>query len=231
MEKIGQNSIKNWLEDDRPREKMLQKGPAALSDAELLAILISSGTRERSALDLAKDILQLAGNNLRELGRLTVQEMQKVKGIGEARGVTLCAALELGRRRQLADGPERLIINDTRKAVNALMPYLQDLNHEVFYVIYLNNSLRVLRQEPLSSGGMTAATVDVRMILKNCLLFNACNIIIAHNHPSGNKTASEADKKLTHQIDAAAKLLEIRLLDHIIIAGSNYLSMRDEGMF
>ena len=222
-------SIKNWLEDDRPREKMLQKGAAALTDAELLAILISSGTRERSALDLARDILDLAKNNLKELGRLNVLELQKIKGIGEARGITICAAMELGRRRQLSEGLERVTINKSKEAVSIFMPLLQDLNHEMFCVMYLNQSCRLLRHEFISSGGMSATIVDVRMILKNCLLYNASQMIIAHNHPSGNKTPSVADKLLTTKLKDAAELMDIKLIDHLIIAGSDYLSMADEG--
>ena len=223
-------SIKNWNEDERPREKMLQKGAAALTDAELLAILISSGTRERSAVDLARDILALAGNNLREIGRLNIAELQKVKGIGEARAITISAAMELGRRRQVSEGLDRVAINKSSEAAHIILPMLQDLNHEVFCVLYLNQASRVLKHEFISSGGLTATVVDIRMILKNCLLYNANQIIIAHNHPSGSKKPSEADKSLTLRLREAAELMDIRLKDHIIIAGNDYLSMSDEGM-
>lgn len=224
-------SIKNWTEDERPREKMLQKGAAALTDAELLGILISSGTRERSAIDLARDILAMAHNNLRELGRLNVIELQKIKGIGEARGITICAAMELGRRRQLSEGVERLIISSFKDAVEIIMPLLQDLNHEVFCVLYLNNASRLIKHELISSGGLTATVADTRMILKNSLLYNANQIIVAHNHPSGSKQPSEADKQLTLKIKDAAAIMDIKLLDHIIIAGNDYLSMANEGYF
>jgi DNA repair protein RadC len=223
------NSIKNWVEDDRPREKMLQKGAAALTDAELLAILISSGTPQRSALDLARDILELAHNNLLELGRLNILELQKVKGIGEARGITICAAMELGRRRQISEGVDRVIVKSSSEAAQIVVPQLQDLNHEVFYVMYMNTSRRLLRQELISSGGITATVVDVRMILKNCLLYNANNIIIAHNHPSGSKKPSDADRSLTIKLRDGAALMDIKLLDHLIVAGNDYLSMSDEG--
>lgn len=223
------NSIKNWVEDDRPREKMLQKGAAALTDAELLAILISSGTPQRSALDLARDILDLAHNNLLELGRLNILELQKVKGIGEARGITICAAMELGRRRQISEGVDRVIVKSSSEAAQIVVPQLQDLNHEVFYVMYMNTSRRLLRQELISSGGITATVVDVRMILKNCLLYNANNIIIAHNHPSGSKKPSDADRSLTIKLRDGAALMDIKLLDHLIVAGNDYLSMSDEG--
>lgn len=209
---------------------MLHKGAAALSDVELLTILISSGTREKSAKDLASEVLALAGDNLRELGLLSIQELQKVKGIGDARAITICAAMELGRRRQVSEGMERKKVSRSADAVTILMPLLQDLNHEVFCVLYMNQASKVLRHELISSGGMTATVVDIRMILKNCLLYNANQIIIAHNHPSGNTRPSEADKNLTTRLKESAALMDIKLLDHVIIAGHDYLSMSDEGI-
>lgn len=223
-------SIKNWLEDDKPREKMMQRGSAALTDAELLTILISSGTKDRSALDLAKDILALAHNNLRELGRLTLKELQQVKGIGEARAITIAAAMELGRRRQMAEGLERATIRSSRDAVEIVMPQLQDLTHESFCAVYLNQAGKVIKSEIVSSGGLTATVADIRIILKNALLCNAAQLIMAHNHPSGNKNPSEADKVLTRKMKESATLMDIKLLDHIIIAGNDYLSMGDEGL-
>ncbi len=223
-------SIKNWVEDERPREKMLQKGASALTDAELLAILISSGTPKRSALDLARDVLGLANNQLRDIGRLSVTELQKVKGIGVARAITISAALELGRRRQLSENPDRQSVSNTAVAARMVMPHLQDLSHEVFYVLYLNHNNKLLKEEKISSGGYTQTTVDVRMILKSCLLHNASRMIIAHNHPSGSKKPSESDLRLTGQIREAARLMDIQLVDHIIVAGSEYLSMADEGL-
>ncbi len=224
------NSIKNWSEDERPREKMLQKSAAALTDAELLAILISSGTKEKSALDLARDILGLAHNNLQELGKLSISELKKTKGIGEARAITIAAALEIGRRRQISEGLQRSTISKSADAAEIVVPLLQDLNHEAFYVIYLNQSSKVLRYEPISNGGLTATVADIRMILKNALLYNANRIIVAHNHPSGNKQASAADKELTNKLKDAAELMDIKLLDHLIVSGAGYLSMADEGL-
>lgn len=224
-------SIKNWNEDDRPREKMLQKGAGALTDAELLAILISSGTVNRSALDLAKDILLMANNNLRELGRLNVKELQKVKGIGEARGITISAAMELGRRRQVSEGLERVAIRSSADAAHIVLPLLQDLVHEAFCVLYLNQSNKLIRHELISTGGLTATVMDIRIILKNCLLNNANQIIVAHNHPSGSRTASEADKVLTRKLKESGEMMDIKLLDHLIVAGSTYVSMADEGLF
>ncbi len=223
-------SIKNWQEDDKPREKMMLRGSAALTDAELLTILISSGTKDRSALDLAKDILALAHNNLRELGRLSLKELQQIKGIGEARAITIAAAMELGRRRQLSEGLERATIRSSRDAVEIVMPQLQDLTHESFCVVYLNQAGKVIKSEIVSSGGLTATVADIRIILKNALLCNAAQLIMAHNHPSGNKNPSEADKVLTRKMRESALLMDIKLIDHIIIAGNDYLSMGDEGL-
>lgn len=224
------NSIKNWAEDERPREKMLQKGSAALTDAELLAILINSGTKDKSALDLAREILGMAHNNLHELGRLSLPELKMTKGIGEARAITIAAALELGRRRQLNEGLQRASVATSRDAAEIILPLLRDLSHEVFCVMYINQSNRVLRHELVSSGGLTATVADIRIILKNALLYNANKLIIAHNHPSGNLQPSAADKELTNKMKEAAEWMDIKLLDHLIIAGTNYLSMADEGI-
>lgn len=224
------NSIKNWSEDERPREKMLQKGSGALTDAELLAILISSGTKEKSALDLAREILAQAHNNLHELGRLGVAELQKTKGIGEARAITIAAAMELGRRRQMAEGLQRPTITKSADAAEILIPLMADLNHETFWVLYLNQANKVIRHEMVSNGGLTATVADTRVILKNALLYNSNQIIVAHNHPSGNTRPSEADKQLTHKLSEAASYMDIKLLDHLIICGSTYLSMKDQGI-
>ncbi|MEI8279715.1 MAG: DNA repair protein RadC [Bacteroidota bacterium] len=223
------NSIKNWSEDERPREKLLQKGPSSLSDAELLAILISSGTREKSALDLARETLDLANKNLQELGRLGVLELQKTKGIGEARAITIAAALELGRRRQMSEGLQRPTIKQSAEAAEIVVPLMCDLNNEVFCVLYLNQANRLIRHELISSGGLTGTVADIRIILKNALLYNANQLIIAHNHPSGNTSPSAADKELTRKLKEAAVLMDIRLLDHLIVAGGKYLSLADEG--
>ena len=224
------NGIKTWAEDERPREKMLLKGPAALSDGELLAILISSGTKEKSALDLAREVLNLAHNNLQELGRLAVPELQKTKGIGEARAITIAAALELGRRRQMTEGLQRPTITQSSDGAEIVIPVLRDLNHEVFCVLYLNQANRVLRHEVISSGGLTGTVADIRIILKNALLYNANKLIIAHNHPSGNLQPSSADKELTKKLKEAAEWMDIKLLDHLIVAGINYISMADDGI-
>ena len=209
---------------------MLQKSAAALTDAELLAILISSGTKEKSALDLAREILMLANNNLHELGRLNIIELQKTKGIGEARAITIAAALELGRRRQMAQGLQRATIVQSADAAEIIIPVLRDLTHEVFWVLYLNQANQPIRSEQVSSGGLTGTVADIRMILKNALLYNANKLIIAHNHPSGNKQPSNADKELTYKLSQAAQLMDIKLIDHLIVCGTTYLSMADEGI-
>ena len=224
------NSIKNWAQDDRPREKMLQRTAGALTDAELLAILISSGTKEKSALDLARDILLLANNNLHELGRLSVQELQKTKGIGQARAITIAAALELGRRRQSGEGLQRQTIVTSKDAAQIIIPLLRDLNHEAFCVLYLNQANKLIKSEIISTGGLTGTVADTRLILKNALMHNSNQIIVAHNHPSGNKQASSADKELTRKLKEAASLMDIKLLDHIIVCGTEYTSFTDEGL-
>lgn len=208
----------------------MQRGASALTDAELLAILISSGTRERSALDLGKDILAQAHNNLRELGRLSLKELQQTKGIGEARAITIAAAMELGRRRQMAEGLERPTIRSSKDAAQIVMPMLQDLNHEAMCAIYLNQTAKVIKAEMVSSGGLTGTVADIRIILKNALLCNSNQLILAHNHPSGSKTPSHADIQITRKLSESALLMDMKLLDHIIIAGNDYYSMGDEGL-
>lgn len=230
-----QNIIKEWSPDERPREKLLQKGPAALTDKELLAILIATGIageegKRKTALDLANDVLEIANRHLHELGRLSVQELQKVKGIGEAKAITIAAALEIGRRRQVNEALQRPALSSSAEAATLLMPHLGDLNHETFMVLYLNHANKLLRYEKLSDGGITGTVADVRMILKNALLYNASKMIVAHNHPSGNLQPSNADKTLTEKIKQAAALMDMQLLDHLIIANNTYLSLADEGL-
>ncbi|MBS1616565.1 MAG: DNA repair protein RadC, partial [Bacteroidetes bacterium] len=213
-------SIKQWAEDDRPREKLLLKGPAALSDAELLAILIHSGTKKNSALALAQKVLKKANNDLNELGRLSVRDLQLPgQGLGEARAISIAAALELGRRRQRAEGMNRASIHSKEQAAEILISLLADRNTEAFCVLYLNQANRLLRSEIISEGGMAGTVVDLRVILKNALLQGANQLIVAHNHPSGNLRPSEADIKLTHKLRESAALMDIRLLDHIIVGG------------
>jgi DNA repair protein RadC len=224
------NSIKQWAEDDRPREKMLLKGNQALSDAELLAILIQSGTRERSAVDLARDVLLLGKGNLGMLGRLSIKELQSIKGIGEARAISIAAALELGRRRQISEGITLPQIQDSKSAATILIPLLTDLNTEHFYVLYLNNSNKLIQYKAISNGGLASTLVDIRILFKAALQLESTQIIIAHNHPSGNLNPSSADKQLTHKIKEAGLLLDIKLLDHLIISHNLFFSFADEGL-
>lgn len=224
------NSIKNWAQDDRPREKLLYKGPESLSDAELLAILISSGTKERSALDLARDVLKQADNHLNDLGKLSVDELQQTKGIGEARAITIAAALELGRRRQVSVGRTRPQITSSNDAAEILIPLMRDLNHEVFYVLYMNPAGKVMRTENIGKGGLSSTVADIRIILKSALLQSASRIIVAHNHPSGNLKPSSEDIAMTEKLKKAATLMDIKLLDHLIIGDNNYSSMADQGL-
>jgi len=224
------NSIKNWHEDERPRERLMQKGAASLSDTELLAILISSGTKEKSAIELARDTLALAQNNINELGKLSLQDLQKTKGIGVARAITICAALELGRRRQIADAVERLVIRNTKDAVKLVVPLLKDLTYESCCVVYLNTANRLIHYEIISSGGLSATVIDIRVILKNALLCGSNRIVVAHNHPSGDTKPSQQDNHLTKQMVQACEFMNIILMDHIIVAGNSYLSYADEGL-
>lgn len=224
------NAIKFWSEDDRPREKLQQKGPAALSDAELLAILIGSGTPKQSALDLAREVLSLADKNLAQLGRLNLNELQKVKGIGIARAIAISAALELGRRRQMEPVRNRKIIAGFDDVKELLMPLLQDQSQEVFCVLYLGPAGNLIRHEFISIGGLTATVADIRIILKNAILQQASRLIVAHNHPSGNPRPSEADKKLTQKLKAAAAAMDIELVDHVIVAGHQATSFVHEGL-
>ena len=222
--------IKDLSQDDRPREKLRDRGPMALSNAELLAILIGSGTNSGSALDLARTILSQAHNNLLELGRLTIPELTRNKGIGEVRAIYITAALELGRRRQTAILPDRPVIRSSYDVEELILPLLADLSHESFCVLYLNQANHVIRHQIISTGGLTATVVDIRMILREALLMRANRLIVAHNHPSGNLKPSAADKTLTVKLRDAAKFMDIQLLDHVIVAGNKTLSMADEGL-
>ena len=220
-------SIKNWKEDDRPREKLLLKGKNTLSDAELIAILISSGNREESALDLAKRILTASQNNLNEIGRLSVSDLTQFKGIGEAKAITIITALELGRRRRLEEALERPKITSSQAAFDIMQPIIGELNHEEFWILYLNNSNKIIYKNQLSSGGITGTLVDVRLLFKKALELSAVGIILCHNHPSGNLKPSHSDKDLTQKIIEAGKTLDIKILDHLIITEKAYFSFAD----
>lgn len=223
-------TIKNWAEGDRPREKLLQKGRVALSDAELLAILIGKGSRNQSAVDLCKKILSGSGNSLTELGKLSVNQLTQYKGIGEAKAISIIAALELGRRRRTEEALEKKKISSSTSVFELMQPIIGELPHEEFWIIYLNNSNKVIDQLQLSKGGITGTLVDVRLAFKKALELGATSLILSHNHPSGNLSPSSADKQLTQKLKTAGESLDIKILDHIIVTEKSYFSFADEGL-
>lgn len=221
-------SIKNWADDDKPREKLIQKGRSVLSDAELIAILIGSGSRNESAVELSKRILASANNNLNELGKLSTKQLMQFKGIGEAKAVTIAAALEIGRRRRGEEAQKITKITSSRSAFDLLQPLMGDLPHEEFWIVYLNNSNKVIHTAQLSKGGITGTLVDVRLVLKRALELSAIALILAHNHPSGTLMPSAADKQITKKLQNASEALDIKVLDHLIITQKDYFSFADE---
>jgi DNA repair protein RadC len=222
-------SIKHWSPEDRPREKLLMKGTQALSDAELLAILIGTGSGKHSAVDLAKGLLMTNDHSIDNLARCSVKDLMKTKGIGEAKAISIVAALELGRRRKHS-GTEAVKIGGSSDAFNELRPHLQDKHHEEFWILLLNRANRVIRKYQVSQGGVAGTVADPKIIYKTALAELASGIILAHNHPSGNLIASQADLDLTRKLKEAGRLLEIQVLDHLIIANDRYLSFADEGL-
>lgn len=227
-EKQSSFSIKNWSQDDQPREKLRDKGKTSLSDAELVAILIGSGSRQESAVDLCKRILASVDHNLNALGKLSIKQLMDFKGIGEAKAITIAAALELGRRRRLEDALHQDKISSSRSVFDIMQPILSELPHEEFWILYLNNSNKVIQKNQLSKGGITGTLVDVRLVLKNALEVGATALILCHNHPSGTLKPSEADKAITSKLKSAAKSLDIKVLDHLIITEKAYFSFADE---
>ncbi len=222
--------ITHWADDDKPREKLLSKGRVALSDAELIAILIGSGNKEESAVELSKRILAQADNNLNELGKISVQQLMQFKGIGQAKAVTIAAALEMGRRRRDQEILKITKVNSSRSAYELLAPLIGDLQHEEFWIVYLNNSNKVLHKEQLSKGGITGTLVDVRLVLKQALEYGAVGLILSHNHPSGTLKPSNSDRQITEKLKAASKALDIKVLDHLILTQRAYFSFADEGI-
>ncbi|MFY7908715.1 MAG: RadC family protein [Emticicia sp.] len=225
------SKILSWAEEDRPREKLLLKGKAALSDAELIAILIGSGTRELSAVDLSKLILQSVKNNLNELAKLSINDLMKFKGIGDAKAISIAAALELGRRRKESDVIKKAKVSSSADAYEAIRPYLMDLQHEQFWVLLLNRANEVIRPQQISIGGVSGTVADPKMIFKAAIEHLASAIILVHNHPSGNLTPSQADKDLTKKVKEAGRTLDIPVLDHLIFSDNGYFSFADEGIF
>lgn len=223
--------IRSWSEDDKPREKLMLKGKSALSDAELIAILIGSGSRDESAVELSKKILKSVDNNLNALGKLSVSQLMNFKGIGEAKAISIIAALELGRRRRAEEAVELTKITSSKMIFEVMQPIIGELAHEEFWIVYLNNSNKIISKSQLSKGGITGTLVDVRLVFKMALEMGATGLILCHNHPSGTLAPSDADKQITRKLKLAGDSLEIKVLDHLIVTENNYFSFVDEGIF
>lgn len=223
--------ITHWSEDDKPREKLMLKGKSTLSDAELIAILISSGSKTESAVGLSKRILASVDNNLNALGKMTIQQLVQFKGIGEAKAISILAAMELGRRRRAGEALEFKQISSSKMIFELMQPIIGELPHEEFWVLYLNNSNKVVSKSQQGKGGITGTLVDVRLVFKTAIELGATALILCHNHPSGNLTPSEADKKLTQKLKIAGQNLDILVLDHLIITENGYFSFNDQGLF
>lgn len=223
-------SIKNWSVDDRPREKMIRIGATGLSNAELIAILINTGNINQSALEIAMELMKSCNNSLNELGKLTVNDLQKTKGVGLAKSVCIAAALELGRRRNSSDFLEKPIVRSSTDVANFLNQTFRDLQYEIFAVVLLNRANKIIHYEVISKGGITGTVADPRLILKLAINYGATSIILSHNHPSGNLKPSKADEEITDRIKKSAALMDIKLLDHIIVSEEGYLSFMDEGI-
>lgn len=223
--------INQWAEDDRPREKFLLKGKSSLSDSELLAILIGSGSRNESAVQLCQRILASANNNLSQLGKLSIPQLTEFKGIGEAKAISIAAALELGRRRRSEEAVVLDKITTSKTVFDIMQPIIGDLPHEEFWILFLNNSNKVIQKAQISKGGITGTVVDTRIIFKTALECNATSLILTHNHPSGKLEASEADKVVTRKLKLAGEQLDVLILDHVIVTETGYYSFNDNGIF
>jgi DNA repair protein RadC len=222
--------IKDWALEDRPREKLLSKGIQSLSDAELIAILIGSGSKNETAVELSKRILSSISNNLNELGKLTINDLIQFKGIGEAKAISIAAAMELGRRRKLSEIIEKRQITSSKDSYELFVSILGDIQHEEFWILYLNRSNRMIHQLKVSQGGVSGTVIDVRIILKHAIEKLASGIIICHNHPSGNIQPSQSDIEITKKLCEAAKLMEVKVHDHLIVCDTKYFSFADEGL-
>jgi DNA repair protein RadC len=229
MEEYSNLTIKEWAVEDRPREKLLKKGVQSLSDAEIIALLIGSGTKNETAVELSKKVLKSTNNNLNELGKLNVPDLTKMKGIGEAKAITILAALELGRRRKISEIITKKKISQSKDIFELFQPIIGDLPHEEFWILLLNRSNNIIERIKISQGGVSGTVIDVKIILKQAIEKLASSVILCHNHPSGNKNPSNADDSITQKLKSAAELLDIQVLDHIIIANVDYFSYADEG--
>lgn len=225
------SSISKWSEEDRPREKLMLKGKEALSNAELIAILIGSGSRNESAVDLSRRILASVADNLNSLSKLTITQLMNFRGVGEAKAITIVAALELGRRRRIEKTVELVKIVSSKMVFEIMQPIIGELPHEEFWMLFLNNSNKVISKSKLSTGGITGTIVDVRLVFKLALESSATSLILCHNHPSGNLRPSDADKEITKKLKAAGNVLDVKVLDHLIITETKYYSFVDEGIF
>lgn len=222
-------TINNWAEEDRPREKLMALGPEALSNAELLAILIGSGSTKESAVDLMKHILNDCQNNLNTLGKMTIRELTEYTGMGPAKAVTVLAACELGKRRQLEKAEERPQINSAEAIYSVMHPKMQDLDVEEAWILLLNQNFKLIHKERISHGGITGVSVDVRIIIREALLHNATVVAFCHNHPSGSLHPSREDDALTQNIRKACEVMRLHLLDHVIITDGAYYSYHEQG--
>lgn len=230
MIKNERKTIKQWAIDDRPREKMVSKGKGALSNAELIAILIGSGGENQSAIELAREVLDAVGDNLYDLSKLSIDELKQHKGIGEAKAVSIMAALELGRRWSVTSPEQRKSISNSQEAYESFLPLIDDPTKEHFMVAYLNQGNKIIKMERISTGGITGTPADPKVILKNALLKEATALVLCHNHPSGVAKPSSEDRKTTRQLVAAGKIFDISVLDHLIIGENSYFSLAEEGM-
>jgi DNA repair protein RadC len=222
-------SIKHWAEEDRPREKLMAKGAEALTNAELLAILIGGGTTKKSAVELMQEVLHDCGDTLRGLNHMTLQDLMRFNGIGEAKALTIIAAAEIGKRRIMEDSREIQQFRSSADVLKYMTPIIQDLNHEESWALLLNNNARLLHLSHLSKGGLAETTVDVRMLLKEALLHDATSFILVHNHPSGNIRPSRHDEELTLRVNRAAQALNLRMIDHVIVTEGDYYSFSENG--
>ena len=223
-------SLKAWAEADRPREKLLNLGKQSLTDSELIAILLRTGSQQNSVIELSRKILANCNNDLTELSRLTVKELAREHGMGEVKAITLVAALELGRRRREAEARRKEKITTSQDAIEIIQPHLADLTHEEFWILMLNRAHLLLGKKNVSTGGVSGTVVDPKIVFKMAIEGNASSIILCHNHPSGNNKPSDADIQLTRNLKQAGKTLEIEVIDHVIIAGASFYSFADEGM-
>jgi DNA repair protein RadC len=224
------NSIASLAADDRPREKLVSKGVKALSDSELLAIILGSGSRNQSAIQLAQLILNEVGNEYVGLGQLSIDELKKYKGVGEAKAVAIIAVMEIARRKNAGANKKNVIVNSSRSVFNHLQPYFEDLSHEEFYVIYLNRANTIIATKQISKGGISQTVVDGKIVFNYALQCKASAMILAHNHPSGRLVPSDSDKQLTQSLSRFGKFIDVQILDHLIINANNYFSFADEGL-